>query len=781
MNEKANKKAGVPAENRPSGTPEDAPKKRSAGRKALHAVWAVIATILMLGIIAGSVAGCVLTVLALDVLQSDSQRIEMDLDVQKLNYTTIFYGVDSTTGETYELKRAFNPNEGSRIWTEYEDMPEYLVNCLVSVEDKRFWEHSGVDFQRTFLSGVNAVLKKLHLPGLYEGTPGASTITQQVVRNLTGDKEVTWQRKVREIFRALTLEKHYSKQQIVETYLNLVSFSRNCKGIRSAANFFFNKEPSELTVAECASIIGTTQSPTEYDPYLNYDANQQRKEYILYSMYEQKYLTKEEYQTAMAEEVVFSTENEQASYDSNQSYFMDYVMDEVITDLAAAKNYTKQEAEAELFSGGYRIYTTVDERVQSILEDVYSDTANLPAVTNETYPQSAFVITDTNGAIKGIVGGVGKKEGARVWNRASDTTRQPGSTIKPITGYVLAFENKLINWSTLIEDKELAIDPDPVSHTQPIWTPQNFDKQFRGYIPVVYALQRSINTIAVQLCQMLTPEYEYDFLTGSLKFTTLSPNDKAYSPMALGSLTNGVTLIEMAGAYQMFSNGGTRTDPYSYTKVVNAQGELILENTGTPTRVISFETATIMNKLLQQNVQGAGTGYYARLDNMVCGGKTGTTDDDVDQWFIGITPYYVGVCWMGYDSRIVLDDNGNPVLDAEGKTIPNTIYYRNGAAYPPPILWKTVMERVCEGLEKKDFPASTNVVQLSYCTETGYAACADCPKTAIGWYTVDNMPSTCPLHSGTDSGIEYHVVGEKTPVDDTTAADSSSSSSSDDN
>lgn len=753
--------------------------KKTPARKAMHGVWTVVASILMFTVIACCICGCILTVWVFDVLNDDSDTLKTDLDVQKLKYTTIFYGADSTTGEIYELERYSDPTEGSRIWTDYEDMPKQLIDCLVAVEDKRFWDHSGVDFQRTILATANAVMKKVGLPGIYEGTPGASTITQQVVRNISGDKEDSWTRKMREIFRAIKLEKSYSKEQILETYLNLVSFSRNCNGIKAAANFFFDKEPSELTVAECASIIGTTKSPTSYDPYLNYDANQSRKEDILYMMYEQKYLTRAEYDTAMAEKVVFSTDNEQASYDSNQSFFMDYVMDEVINDLAATYNYTLAEAEAELFSGGYRIYTTVDNRVQGILEDFYSDLTNFPAVLNEEYPQSAFVITDTNGAIKGIIGSNRPKEGARVWNRASDTTRQPGSTIKPISSYTLAVENKYIHWSTLIEDKRIAIDPDPVNHSQPLWEPVNYDKQERGYVPAVYALQKSINTIAVQLTQLLTPRYMYDFLHDTLNIYTLTENDIGYSPMALGSLTNGVTLVEMAGAYQMFANGGTRTEPYAYTKVVNSEGELVLENTGTPTRVISYETATIMNKLLQQVVQGAGTGYFARLDNMPSAGKTGTTDDDVDQWFIGVTPYYVGVCWMGYDSRVVVDSEGNPIYvqarsketgallyneDGTPKMVqkPNTIYYANGSAYPPPILWKKVMTLIHEGLESKDFPVSSNVVSLAYCTETGYAACADCPNTATGWYTVDNMPSTCPLHSGIDTNIDYHVVGEKT-------------------
>lgn len=709
-------------------------------KSALKKVGRVLLTVLMAGIIFCCIAGCIVTVWVFDTLNNDQQL--MDLDAQKLKYTTIFYADDGVT----ELARAYDPSEGNRIWADYDEMPKQLLDCVVAVEDKRFWEHSGVDFLTTTKAGLNAVLQKLGLSGLYGGaTPGASTITQQVVRNITGDKEVSSARKLREIFRALNLEKYYTKEQIIETYLNLAGFSQNCSGIQAAANVFFNKDVSELTVAECATIVGTTKNPTQYDPYSNFEANQERKEYILGLMYDQGKLNKEEYDAAMAEEIVLSySGNSNATI---QNWFMDYATEQVCADLAEKYGYTAQEAYSQLISGGYRIFTTCDPDVQDILEDVYSSLDNFPPVLNKEYPESAFVITDLGGAVKGIIGSNRPKEGNRVWNRAADTTRQPGSTIKPISSYALAFENDLITYSTVIEDRQVVINPDEVSYSQELWTPKNFYAGFKGFVTVQYAIMRSINTIPVQLTQQMGTTASYNFMKYTLNIDSLTDGDDSYSPMALGSLTNGVTPVKMAGAYQMFGNGGTRTEPYSYTKVVDSYGNVVLETNTVPVRVISAETATIMNKLLQTVTTSNGTGATAYLGTVPVAGKTGTTDDDVDQWFIGVTPYYVGVCWLGFDSRYQTDDAGN-IVYANGNAVPNSIRYSGGLGYPPPVLWKTVMSRVHEGLSGKTFDVSNNVVELSYCTDTGMIAGPGCTNTATGWYKQSNIPQTCTYHNG---------------------------------
>lgn len=721
-------------------------KKPSTAKKILRAVAAVC----LVGIILLCVAGCVLTVWVFDTLNNDQQML--DLSMQKARYTTIFYADDGVT----ELARAYDPEAGNRIWVDYDQMPQQLLDAVVAVEDKRFWEHNGVDFLTTSKAGLNAVLQLIGLPGFYGGaTPGASTITQQVVRNITNDRAVDgsegWARKLREIFRALNVEKYYTKEQIIETYLNLAGFSQNCSGIQAAANVFFNKDVSELTVAECATIIGTTKNPYAYDPFTHWEENQQRKEYILGLMLEQGKLTREEYSAAMAQEIVLAS-----GTNSNaviQTWFVDYVTDEVCKDLAEKQGITEAEAYQNLIGGGYRIYTTCEERVQDILEDYYSSPDNFPPVNNEEYPQSAFVITDTGGAIKGIVGGNRGKEGNRIWNRASDTTRQIGSTIKPITSYVLGIEKDLITYSTVIEDRQVVVNPDEVSYSQPLWVPKNEYNSFKGFVTVRTAIIRSINTVAVQITQKLGTTTSYDFLKYSLNVDTLTAGDDSYSPMALGSLSKGMTLVKLAGAYQMFGNGGVRTEPYSYTRVEDSYGNVVLEKNTVPTRVISMETATVMNRLLQEVTGGEGTGAAANLGamNIPVAGKTGTTDDSVDQWFVGVTPYYVGVCWLGYDSRYKTDEQGNIQYYANGNPIPNSIRY---SSYPPPKIWKAVMQQVHEGASGKEFETSTNVSSYQYCKLTGMLAGDNCTETATGWYKNSNIPQVCSYHNyGAGYGI----------------------------
>ncbi|MEG0542485.1 MAG: transglycosylase domain-containing protein, partial [Angelakisella sp.] len=429
---------------------------------------------------------------------------ELDLDLLKLNYTTIIYAEDTSTGEFKELQR-LEGNEGSRIWIDYEDMPPQLFDVLISVEDKRFMEHNGVDLMGTVKEGFKYVLSKVGL-GSRDDVRGASTITQQLVRNITNDREDSVSRKLREIFRALKVAKYYSRDQILESYLNTVPFGNNTNGVQAAANLYFSKDVSELHVAEMASIIGITKSPTYYNPYLTkdnneagiegFENNQKRKEDILFLMHEQGKLSDQEYKEALEYEVVFDKDNNQRRVEGQQSYFVDYMMEQVINDLSKTLEISYAEAQQRMFRGGYRIYSTVDTSVQTKLETIYENPEEyMPKVSNkDEYPQSSFIITDPTGAIKGLVGGIGEKEGARVWNRATDTKRQPGSTIKPISSYALAIENDLVHWSSLLLDGPYRL----VIPDQPDWTPRNYYGAPKGYMILEEALQRSTNLIPVR-------------------------------------------------------------------------------------------------------------------------------------------------------------------------------------------------------------------------------------------------------------------------------------------
>ena len=402
----------------------------------------------------------------------------------------------------------------------------------------------------------------------------------------------------------------------------------------------------------------------------------------------------------------------------------------MLEDLGAEKGYTEEEAYDLLYNSGLRVYTTCDVEMQDYLEKAFNVDTNstiFPAVINAEYPEGAFVVLGLDGQIKAIAGSDRTKTGARTFNRARDAVRHPGSTIKPIASYSLAVENDIIHFSSLVEDSPITITENGVQRTWPV----NFYGSYLGNITVNIAIQRSTNTIPVKLQQIITPQVSFNFLKNKLGISTLvesrTENGRVLSdinlaPMALGEMTDGVTPLAMAGAYQIFGNGGIYTEPYSYTRVETADGTVILEHTPISNRVISSESATVLNHLLQGVTTGTyGTGTTAKFSAMPVAGKTGTSDNDNNQWFIGVTPYYVGVCWLGYD-------------------IPEQIRYYS---YAPPIIYKNIMGPIHQNLAVVQFQDDPDVEVLEYCTITGDLAGDDCETTATGWYKPSNIPPVC--------------------------------------
>ena len=686
----------------------------------LPRVWYNLCVALCIGIIAACVIGCGLTVYIFKYIADEPV---VDLDAAQMSYTTILYGKTDSSSDYVEMERIHG--DENRIWVSYENIPEDLINATVALEDKRFWQHQGVDWRRTFASAVNLIIP------IYEGTPGGSTLTQQVVKNITNDNDVSIVRKAKEILRAMKLEKHYSKEQIIEVYLNTISLGNNTAGVQAAANLYYNKDVGELNAAECASIISITQNPTKYNPFTNYDNLVKRTQDCLYMMHQQGYLTDEEYEEAANYQLVISTEtSQQVSSYTDWSWFTEQALSDVMDDLQEQLGYTEEEAYDLLYNRGLRIYTTCDVEMQDYLEEAFNVDSNstiFPAVVNETYPEGAFVVLDLNGQIKALAGSNRDKEGARVFNRARDAVRHPGSTIKPIASYALAVENDIIHFSSLVLDSPITLVENGVSRQWPV----NFYGTYLGNITVDLAIRRSTNTIPVKLQQILSPQVSFNFLKNKLGMETLvesrTENGKVYSdiniaPMALGEMTDGVTPLSMAGAYQIFGNGGYYTKPYSYTKVTDASGNVILDQKPVPSQVISGETATVMNHLLQGVTTGSqGTGTTAKFSAMPVAGKTGTSDNDNNQWFIGVTPYYVGVCWLGYD-------------------IPERISYYS---YAPPIIFKNIMGPIHQNLPVIQFRDNTNVEVLEFCTITGDLAGEDCTTTSYGWYKPSNIPDVC--------------------------------------
>ena len=684
--------------------------KKKLGKKIWVRTLQVTAIVIMIMIITGCIVACSLTI---SILRRMKEEEPISFEQAKLSYTTIIYTEDNTEYMRIETGQ-------DRTWIDYGNIPSHLRQALIAVEDKRFLKHRGVDWKRTIGAALNEVFH------FYGSRQGGSTLTQQVVRNLTGDTEVRVDRKLREILRALQVERDYSKEQIIEMYLNTAFFGNNAYGIEAAADTYFGKKAADLTLAESASIIGITQFPTEYDPFQHPENNKKRQEHILNEMQEQGKITQAEYRQAAAEPLNFqqtSPARSQKVYD----YFTDHLIETIISDLCSQKGLSYGEAENMVNRGGLRIYATVNPAMQDMVSTFYGSQENFPAILGDEYPQSAFVALAPDGKILALAGGIGEKNNARQFNRATQAKRQTGSAIKPLAAYLTAIENDMVTWSTLMDDHPITIRQNGADMSWPV----NFQGNYQGMMTIERALKESRNTIAVKLVQEAGPERVFQFLYDRLGFTSLVPrkegqarDDVNLSAMALGGMTYGVTPLELAGGYQIYANGGYFTAPYCYTKVLDSRGYILLQADTTARRVIAPETATIINRLMQQVTLPGGTGNGARWGNVPVAGKTGTATDDYDQWFVGITPYMITATWMGYDS-------------------PRRIQY---ASYPPPVVFRQLASQLHQGLDPKDFPVWGDTVQKNYCTQSGELATADCSSIQTGWYASAHLPEECHIH-----------------------------------
>ena len=659
------------------------------------------------------------------------EYVEADLDIDlsslKMNFTSIVYGIDKETGEAYEMERLYSKQ--NRIWVDLVQIPEHTRNAFIAIEDERFRTHNGVDWKRTLSAVVYYVIK----PG---SSHGGSTITQQLIKNLTGEDEVRPDRKVREILRALELDKTYGKDAILEVYLNTIFLGQGLNGVQTAANTYFGKDVSELTLAESASIAGITQYPTKYNPFIHPGYNKERQEIILNKMLELGMITEQECQEAKQQTLVFKKEEVREEQTSHQSYFTDQVIEDVITALMNEKGYSKEIATQMLYSSGLQIFTTMDEDIQNAMDEVYKDPASFPTLKGDEQPESAMIVMDPyTGAVLGIVGGRGEKVGSRTLNMATQTYRSPGSAIKPVSVYGPAIEYDVITYGTVLDDA-------PIDLNGRAW-PKNQYSGFYGRMSVKEAVQRSTNTMAVRTLQLLTPEKSYEFMTQKLGIDSLVARrdvngrimtDIALAPLSLGGLTTGVSVQQLTAAYTPFANAGIYAEPYTFTKVLTHDGKLLLENGPQLSVAMSEQSAFITHKLLE-NVVTAGTGTRARLQSgTAAAGKTGTTENDHDRWFVGYTPYYIGAVWFGYSTpREIRGTTYNPSLNA----------------------WKLVMDKIHANLEKKNFAgAPSRVVQAQFCLDSGgipTEACQNDPRGSrvdTGWFKESNRPSEpCSVHT----------------------------------
>ena len=698
-------------------------------------------------------------------------KVEVYLDEFETKVSTELYSQDPDTGE-WVMYQTLYLNSENRIWTDLEDIPKYLQKAAIAIEDKRFEKHHGVDWKGTTRAIVYTLFGK--------NVQGGSTITQQLVKNVTGDNEVTVKRKITEIYRALELEKRYEKDEILEAYLNEVFFGQSCYGVVTASRMYFNKDVSDLTLAECASLMGITNNPSMYDPTLSSwtrENNRERQLTILGAMLEQGKISQEEYDEAKAEDIVFSNgftisgkyvgsdgtvtdlEPEEPSTDDTESpadeeeptikgrysWFTEAMIGDVadalvekygITDKVRdnGTTYTAYEQAWDMVHGkGYKIYTTQNPKYQKIAEDVCYDLDNIPYTSSYTNSageqvedqlQIALTIVDpTNGYVVAMIGGAGEKQADRVWNWAVNA-RQCGSAIKPVSTYAPALDDGTINGASVIDDYPMLLNGD-------VW-PRNANWRYQGLTALHKALAQSLNTCAVRTNLAYGVDRSYEFLVNKLGFENLTYTDsQQVGNMALGGFEKGVTTEEMAAAYAAFVNEGVYTKPRTFVRVEDANGNVILENEAQSTVAMKNTTAAIINHLLQEAALN-GTGYEAQFSGMHIAGKTGSTNSNKDRYFVGYTPYYSCAVWAGYEHNQRIVASGNPCS----------------------AIFRKVMSAIHEELPDKDFFSCAGLTSVAVCADSGMLASENCALDVRGSrvYTAlvaaDNAPTSgCTMHT----------------------------------
>ena len=665
---------------------------------------------------------------------------EMNLQNLALNQTSQVYYFDES-GKAKELIKLHS--DSNSIWVDTTSIASCFKDAIVSIEDERFYSHNGVDVKRT--AGAILGYAKSKLTG-ESASYGGSTITQQTIKNITSEKDQTATRKIKEIMRAIAFENQLSKEEILGIYCNVAHFANGCDGVEAAARTYFNKSAAELNLQEAASIAGITQYPERYDPIKNPANNVEKRNIVLKKMYELGKISEQEYETAKNAELKLDL-----TYAKEQramtSYFEDQLVNDVINDLVERKNYTSEFAKSQVYNGGYKIYSTVDPKIQTAMESVFETRSNFPAARGDKELQAGMVVTDPyTGEVKGIIGGLGKKSDVRGWNRATQAKIQPGSAIKPIAVYGPAIDLGKITESDVVVDEEITIDG---------WTPKNAYSGFKGKMTIKEAVACSANIPAVKVLEEVGVSNSYGYLQNKFHISTLSEGDKNYSALALGGLTNGVTVREMASAYGVFVNSGKYIAPHTYVMVIDGNGETVLENTREATQVISESSAYITASMLSGPIKlPGGTARDAELDRMPTYGKTGTTDNNYDKWFVGFTPYYVGAVWFGFDTPSSLSDAGiksNPAITA----------------------WRLVFEKISEGQSYETLDKPSSVEKEEICIKSGKIAGRTC-TSATAYYVNGTKPNQrCTNHNTEETidGDQHEVVDKDKDKDKDTDKD----------
>ncbi|HYF83537.1 MAG TPA: PBP1A family penicillin-binding protein [Clostridia bacterium] len=612
----------------------------------------------------------------------------------------------------------------NRTMVTIDQIPQDLQDAFIAIEDKRFLKHNGIDPYR-IIGALKADLKTGEL------SQGASTITQQLIKNiyLTPDKK--WKRKVVEMYYAIQLERRFRKEQILEAYLNTIGLGHNVAGVKAAALYYFGKELDQLTLAECATIAGITRYPSAYSPYINFAKSMERKDLILKEMLGQGFITQSEYDDTSKQEIKLAKVQKEVE----TTYFSDMIINDVIDTLQKKLGLSKEEAEIKLYNGGLKIIATIDTEMQNMVEATFKNTKLFPESKEDgngiLQPEAAVIIIENGtGEIKAVMGGRSEKV-RRGLNRATQSLRQPGSTIKPLAAYAPALDNGY-TVGTVIDDA-------PVAYGN--YKPRNYSNNFKGLVTLREGIKHSTNVVAVKIVQDIGIERSLEYLkkfgitTMVTKADNKVTNDEGLSSLALGGVTKGVKPIEMAAAFSVFPNKGILIKPISFTKILDKDGNLIFENKPEKSKVISEQVSYLMVDIMKGVVTG-GTGGNAALSKMPVAGKTGTTTTNKDAWFTGYSPYYTTSVWIGHDD-------------------PKPMNF-TGGSYPAK-LWKAVMEEVHKNLKVKDFERPGGLVSVNICTVSGKRPSELCALDPRG-STVKSEIFIKGTEPGPESICDVHVI-----------------------
>lgn len=599
-----------------------------------------------------------------------------------------------------------------------DNIPDNLKNAYVSIEDERFYKHHGVDIKRT---GAAILSYVVHFGS---SSYGGSTITQQLVKNLTGDSSDSIFRKVREWWKAWQLETSLDKDEILEAYLNVIYVGPNTYGVGAGAKYYFNKTVDELTIEECAFLAGINHSPNSYNPFGDTDNTEKinnRTKTVLAKMLELEYIDQQEYDTAVSgvNKGLKFKNGEAVSEEAVYSYHTDALILDVTEDIADKYNITETFATNYLNMAGLTIKSTQDSSIQEQTETEFEKSKYRVASKNGTdTSQAAMVIIDhETGNVVACVGGLGKKTTARSLNRATQSVRQTGSAIKPLAVLTPGIDKKVFTASTIYDDTERDFADG--------YHPTDYSKQL-GKITVRRAVESSQNIPFVEMMEEIKPKTAIKYLE-KMGISTLTEEDNTLV-LSLGGLQKGISPLEMAGAYATIANDGQYIEPTFYTEVVNSSGRQVVKTKQKTRKVFSKEVAAILKNILTQPVEGTyGTATYCKISGVDVAAKTGTTDENYDRWLCGFTPYYTAVTWYGFD-------------------INETVYYNQ--RNPAGLLWANVMSRIHAGLQSARFTMPTTVNKVTVCSETGKKARTGCKNTYTEYFLWFTSPGLCDEHSG---------------------------------